>query len=160
MPAITKTISVRLHDLTKTKLEALHDLLNISADLSRYYIAKMEALNTQSKKVLHKETYNEVKSMFSAIPTGLIQTIRDKSLEAYKSYKARVNKRKKASLPIFKHPVVRFDSRTFTLHKIETCFPYFVSVSTRQKRVMLPVKYGSFQAEILACLWRIQILHR
>ncbi|TEB12877.1 hypothetical protein Psfp_03614 [Pelotomaculum sp. FP] len=73
MPAITKTISVRLHDLTKTKLEALHDLLNISADLSRYYIAKMEALNTQSKKVLHKETYNEVKGMFSAIPTGLIQ---------------------------------------------------------------------------------------
>nr|WP_243120776.1 RNA-guided endonuclease TnpB family protein [Pelotomaculum sp. FP] len=50
---------------------------------------------------------------------------------------------------MFKHPVVRFDSRTFTLHKIETCFPYFVSVSTRQKRVMLPVKSGSFQAEIL-----------
>ncbi|ABO49414.1 transposase, IS605 OrfB family [Desulforamulus reducens MI-1] len=152
MPAVTKTISVKLHDLTKTKLEALQDLLNISADLSRYYVTKLETLNTQSKKALHNETYTEVKSMFPGLPTGLIQTIRDKSLEAYKSYKARVNKGKKASLPVFKHSVVRFDSRTFTLHKTETCFPYFVSVSTRQKRVMLPVKYGRFQGEILAGL--------
>ncbi|WP_066640607.1 hypothetical protein [Desulfolucanica intricata] len=68
MPAITKTISVKLYDLTKTKLEALQDLLNISTDLSRYYVTKMETLNTQSKKALHNETYKEVKSMFPGIP--------------------------------------------------------------------------------------------
>lgn len=149
MALITKTISVKIHDPTKTKLEALQDLLIISADLSRYYITKMESLSTESKKVLHLETYSEVKSMFPVIPTGLIQTIRDKSLETYKSYKARLKKGKKASLPEFKRPVVRFDGRTFTLHKTEKCFTYFVSLSTRQKRVMLPVQHGHFQAEIL-----------
>lgn len=154
MASVTKTISVKIHGPTKTKLEALQDLLNISADLSRYYVKKMEALNTISKKVLHNETYNEVKAMFPDIPTGLIQTIRDKSLETYKSYKARLKKGKKASLPEFKHPVVRFDDRTFTLHRTEKCFTYFVSVSTRQKRVMLPVQHGQFQAatlEQIAC---------
>lgn len=149
MPTITKTISVKIDDPTKTKLEALQDLLTISADLSRYYVVKMEDLDTESKKVLHTETYNEVKTMFPDLPTGLIQTIRDKSLETYKSYKARLKKGKKASLPELKHPVVRFDGRTFTLHTTEKCFTYFVSVSTQQKRVMLPVQYGHFQAEIL-----------
>ncbi len=73
MPTITKTISVKIDDPTKTKLETLQDLLTISADLSHYYVAKMEALDTESKKVLHTETYNEVKTMFPDIPTGLIQ---------------------------------------------------------------------------------------
>ncbi|TWH49420.1 hypothetical protein Salpa_5649 [Sporomusa sp. KB1] len=53
MPTITKTISVKIDDPTKTKLETLQDLLTISADLSHYYVAKMEALDTESKKVLH-----------------------------------------------------------------------------------------------------------
>jgi IS605 OrfB family transposase len=38
------------------------------------------------------------------------------------------------------------------LHKTENSFGYFVSVSSRQKRVMLPIKYGDFQLKILGKL--------
>lgn len=149
MPTVTKTISVKVFEPTKVKVKAMQDLLDISAELSRYYVAAIEASGTYSKKALHHATYAAVKEQFPHIPTGLIQTIRDKAVETYKSYLARLKRGKKATLPEFKRPVVRFDRRTFTLHKTENSFGYFVSISTRQRRIMLPLRYGSFQADVL-----------
>lgn len=149
MQTVTKTISVKIFEPTQVKIEALEDLLHISRELSTFYVSTMEELDTYSKKALHRETYNTVKMMFEGIPTGLIQTIRDKAVEAYKSYKARLKAGKKVSIPEFKRPVVRFDNRTVTLHKTDNSFGYFVSVSTRQGRMFLPIQYGDFQGEVL-----------
>jgi len=146
---ITKTISVKVFKPTKTKTEALEDLLNISTELSRFYIATMEGKGTFSKKALHTETYNIIKEQYKGIPTGLIQTIRDKAIETYKSYRAILKNKKKASIPEFKKPVVRFDNRTFTLHKTYNSFSYFVSVSAREGRIYLPIVYGDYQLAVL-----------
>lgn len=90
---LNKTISVKIFEPTKVKAETLQDLLNISGEMSRFYVSAMENLGTSSKKDLHKETYQQVKQDFPSILTGLIQTIRDKSVETYKSYKVRLQKK-------------------------------------------------------------------
>ena len=149
MFTVTKTICVKIFKPTKTKESILADMLVISGDLSRYYVSEMERLNTFSKKTLHKETYLDVKADYPKFPTGLIQTIRDKSVEAYKSYKARIKKGKKANLPQFKNPVIRFDNRTFTLYKSDNSFDYFVTLSTPNGRLRLPVVCGNFQLNAL-----------
>lgn len=149
MATVIKTISVKIYEPTKVKEEALKDLLDISTELSKYYVSAIVDLGTYSKKQLHKETYSIVKELFDGMPTGLIQTIRDKAVETYKSYKALLANGKKVSLPNFRNSVVRFDNRTFSLIKTDNCFDYFVSLSTRQKRIMLPIQYGKYQLDIL-----------
>ena len=149
MFTVNKTICVKIFNPTKIKERILANMLKISGLLSRYYVDEMERLGIFSKKTLHKETYSDVKATYLQFPTGLIQTIRDKSIEAYKSYKARIKKGKKASLPRFKNPVIRFDCRTFTLFKSENSFEYFVTISTPEGRVRLPIVCGDFQLNAL-----------
>ncbi|MHB9143067.1 MAG: RNA-guided endonuclease InsQ/TnpB family protein [Paludibacter sp.] len=149
MITVTKTIQVKVFEPTNKKIEALEDLLNISSELSKYYVSVMEEKETYSKKVLHQETYHTVKEQFKKIPTGLIQTIRDKAVEAFKSFKVIIKAGKKASPPDFEHPAVRFDARTFTLHKTDNSFGYFVSVSSREGRIYLPIVYGDYQSAVL-----------
>ena len=149
MFTVTKTIRVKIFDPTKVKERILAEMLAVSRDLSRYYVSEMERLGTFSKKALHKETYFDVKAAYPEFPTGLIQTIRDKSVEAYKSYKTRVKKGKKASLPQFRNPVIRFDCRTFTLFKSDNSFEYFVTLSTPEGRARLPIVCGDFQLNAL-----------
>lgn len=149
MAKVIKTISVKIYEPTKVKEEALKDLLDISTELSKYYVSAIIDLGTYSKKQLHNETYSVVKELFDGIPTGLIQTIRDKTVETYKSYKAMLANGKNASIPDFRNSVVRFDNRTFSLLKTDNCFEYFVSLSTRQKRIMLPIQYGKYQLDVL-----------
>ncbi|MDR1895560.1 MAG: transposase [Prevotellaceae bacterium] len=149
MFTIKKTICVKIFEPTKIKERLLGDILTISGNLSRFYVNEMESLGTSNKAIVHKETYTKVKCTYPEFPTGLIQTIRDKSIETYKSYKALIKKSKKATLPQFTNPVVRYDCRTFTLYKSENSFEYFVSLSTPKGRVRLPIQFGSFQLNIL-----------
>lgn len=145
----TKTICVKLFEPTKAKERLLADMLTVSGELSRFYVDEMERLGTHSKKVIHKETYNSIKATHSKFPTGLIQTIRDKAVEAYKSYKARLKNEKKATLPKFRRPVIRFDCRTFTLYKSDNSFDCFASLSSPEGRLRLPIVFGAFQRDIL-----------
>ena len=87
-----------------------------------------------NKNKAHQELYDKLKVEFPAIPTGLLQTIRDNALESVKSLKFKFKPIKKP------HSHVRYDTRTISLRGNQLTFSFWVG----QKRIKSIIQIPTF----------------
>lgn len=124
-------------------------MLEENAKLLNQYVAVMEKHKTASKTVLHRLTYGRLRST-SKLPSALIQTARDRAVEAFKSFKKRKQRNRKASLPTFNACVpVRLDARVFSVVETDNKFKYFASIASCNGRVFVPLLGQRYQYKYL-----------
>ena len=143
---VHKTIKVKIFNPTQVKRQFL-GLLKENSTVLNHYVSRIEELSTTSKSKLHKETYHELRKT-SSLPSAILQTARDRAVEAYKSYQTR-KKRGKASKPKFKDAPVRLDKRTVKVVETDNKIKYFASVSTQEGRVYVPLLGQRYQYKYL-----------
>ncbi|MBU1120771.1 transposase [Candidatus Micrarchaeota archaeon] len=115
------------------------DLLIENGKLLNYYVRVMAERKVVSKTVLHELTYSELRKS-SSLPSALLQSARDKALEAFKSYLSKKKKGLKVSVPVFSGGApVRLDSRTFKIIRTDNKLEFFASVSTCSGRMFVPL---------------------
>lgn len=135
---VFKTVKVKVFNPSKVK-ETFLELLAENGRLLDYYVRVMAGKGIVSKTVLHGLTYSELRNS-SLLPSALLQSSRDKALEAFKSYLSKKKKGGKVSVPVFSGEVpVRLDSRTFKIIRTDNKLEFFASVSTCSGRVFVPL---------------------
>jgi len=132
------------------KVLALNRCLSEYHRLVRYYLK----VNSTSKKELH-ELYNEAKTAFD-LPTALIQTARDKAVEALKSFKGNAGEDSQLKL---KRISIRFDVRCYSFSKTTNALtPYWLNLKlNHERRVSLPVVFGERQKELIESAFREEL---
>jgi len=154
---VVKTVKLKLFKPTKVKRELLL-LLHENQRLLTEYVELIEQHNTTCKSLLHKLTYSELRSAYK-LPSAIVQSARDKAVEAYKSYKARKRGGRKASKPCFKKGVpARLDGRTFSIIETDNRFKYFASIATYNGRIFVPLLGQRYQYKYLAKLFQGELL--
>ncbi len=150
---VLKTVKLKLFRPTRVKQQLLL-LLHENQMLLNEYAALIEEHGTISKALLHKLTYQKIRSTYG-LPSAVVQSARDKAVEAYKGYKAKKRRRKKASKPCFGGCVpVRLDKRTFSVIETDNRFKYFASIATATGRVFVPLLGQRYQYRYLARLFQ------
>ncbi|MFH1224347.1 MAG: transposase [Candidatus Diapherotrites archaeon] len=150
---LIKTIKVKIHKPTKVKARLMH-LIHENALLLNQYAGLIQKHKTASKAELHRLTYKTLRET-SKLPSAIIQTARDKAIEAHKSYRGRVKRKMKASPPAFgKNAPVRLDSRTLQIRETGNKIKYFASLATNGERVHVPLLGHRYQHKYLAMLVR------
>ena len=145
---VHKTIKVKIFNPTQVKKQFL-GLLRENSTILNHYVSRIEELGTTSKSRLHKETYHKLRKT-SPLPSAILQTARDKVVEAYKSYQTRKKHRRKASIPKFKdNTPVRLDERTVKVVETDNKLKYFASVSTQEGRIHVPLLGQRYQYKYL-----------
>jgi len=84
---VVKTVKLKLFKPTVVK-QRLLSLLKENHRLLGDYASLIEEQGTLNKSVLHKLSYNRFRSSFQ-LPSGVVQTARDKAVEAFKGYRAK-----------------------------------------------------------------------
>ncbi|MFH1240229.1 MAG: transposase [Candidatus Diapherotrites archaeon] len=145
---LVKTIKVKIHKPTNVKKQFL-ELIQENAKVLNHYIQTMKKHKTTSKTELHKLIYQELRNT-STLPSAIIQTSRDKAIEAYKSYKRKKKYNYKASPPKFNsNAPVRLDKRTFSLIETNNKLKYFAAITTNNERIHVPLLGQRYQYKYL-----------
>ncbi|MEM2587925.1 MAG: transposase [Candidatus Bathyarchaeia archaeon] len=123
----------------RLKVLALNRCLNQYFRLVKWYLK----FNSTSKKFLHDNGYEGAKRRFR-LSTALIQTARDKAVEALKSFEE--NKEEDSVLNL-RRISIRFDKRCYSFSKTTNALtPYWLMLSlNRRERVSLPIVFGERQ---------------
>ena len=141
---VHKTIKVKIFNPTQVKVQFL-ELIRENSIILNHYISQIEELDTTSKSKIHKETYHDLRKT-SPLPSAVLQTARDKALEAYKSYRAHKGNRRKTSIPKFKNIApVRLDKRTIKIIETDNKLKYFASIYTQDGRISVPLLGQKYQ---------------
>ena len=141
---VHKTIKVKIFNPTHVKRQFL-ELIRENSITLNHYISQIEELGTTSKSKLHKETYYELRKT-SPLPSAVLQTARDKAVEAYKSYQTRKGNRRKTSIPKFRNSTpVRLDKRTIKIIETDNKLKYFASIYTQNGRICVPLLGQKYQ---------------
>jgi len=141
---VHKTIKVKIFNPTQVKRQFL-ELIRENSIILNHYICRIDELGTTSKSKIHKETYHELRET-SSLPAVILQTARDKAVEAYKSYRTLKRNGKKTAPPTFKENApVRLDKRSIKLIETDNKLKYFASVSTQDGRISVPLLGQSYQ---------------
>jgi len=141
---VHKTIKVKIFNPTQVKRQFL-ELIRENSIILNQYISRIEELGTTSKSKIHKETYHELRKS-SPLPAAILQTSRDKAVEAYKSYRSKKRNRRKTSIPKFKNITpVRLDKRTIKIIETDNKLKYFASIHTQDGRICVPLLGRKYQ---------------
>jgi IS605 OrfB family transposase len=99
-----------------------------------------------SKTHLHRDGYEGAKRLFD-LPTALIQTARDKTVEILKAF--RRNKKPDSVLQV-RRISIRFDRRCYRFSKTTNVLtPYWLTLSLRPRRISLPIVFGERQRKLI-----------
>ncbi len=148
-----KTVKLKLFKPTRVKRQLLF-LLQENQQLLNNYIGLIEKHSTTNKSLLHSLSYSRLRSDYK-LPSAIVQSARDKAVEAYKSYKAKKRRGEKSSKPCFSDRVpVRLDKRTFSVIETDNRFRYFASIATVEGRVFVPLLGQRYQYKYLARLFK------
>jgi len=125
----------------RLKVLALNGAFSKYFRLVRWYLR----FNSKSKSVLHENCYEKAKERFN-LNTALIQTARDKAVEALKGFE---ETKKEDSVLRLKKISIRFDKRCYSFSKTTNVLtPYWLTLSlNRRERVSLPIVFGEKQKE-------------
>ena len=141
---VHKTIKVKIFNPTQVKRQFL-ELIRENSIILNHYISRIDELDTTSKVELHNKTYHNLRKS-SSLPPGILQTARDKALEAYKSYQTRKKNGIKASTPKFKdNAPVRLDDRTIKIIETDNKLKYFASIYIQNGRICVPLLGQRYQ---------------
>ncbi|MBU1939756.1 IS200/IS605 family accessory protein TnpB-related protein, partial [Candidatus Micrarchaeota archaeon] len=153
---LIKTIKVKIHRPTNIKGRFLQ-LMHENAALLNRYVELILAHKIASKTELHRFTYTRMRKA-SALPSAIIQTARDRAIEAHKSYCGRLKRGMKAAMPRFGKIVpVRLDGRTLQIKETDNKIKYFASIATKEGRVHVPLIGRRYQYKYLAKLMRKEL---
>ncbi len=153
---LVKTIKVKIHKPTKVK-EQFIQLIQENALLLNRYIKLIQKHKTTSKAKLHSLSYKELRKT-SKLPSAIIQTARDKAVEACKSYYARKKRNMKAKPPNFnKTAPVRLDKRTLKIIETDNKIKYFALLTTGGERVYVPLLGHRYQYKYLLKLMQNEL---
>jgi len=135
------TVVGKVFKPNRRKVLALNRCLSYYLQLVKWYLR----FNSTSKKFLHENGYERVKRLFN-LNTALIQTARDKAVEALKSFE---KNRKDDSILRLKRISIRFDKRCYSFSKTTNVLtPYWLTLSlNRNRRISLPIIFGEKQKE-------------
>jgi len=142
---ITKTIKIRIGDLTNHKKDVVDSLFYKNLKGLNHCIDVIDKKKIYSKTKLHKEVYQDLRKL--DLPACLCHSIREKSIEIMKSFKSKKQKKEKPELKISR---VRYDNQVTKLLKTTTkTYPYFVSLlynksqQGKSNRIKLPLLVSS-----------------
>ena len=142
---VSKTIKVRLLEPNKNKEVELALTLEAFREACSIFVraleeAGVEGSKTKLRKCLNGDVYRKVREE-TKLPTVLTQNAADVAIEAYRSYKDRKKKHKKASLPSFeKMRSFRLDKRGFRLIDSDNRYRFLISLRLITKRVVVPLE--------------------
>ncbi len=149
---VVKTVKLKLFRPTRVKQQLLF-LLSENQRLLDEYVALIEKHGT-SKSRLHKLTYKGLRSRYK-LPSAMLQSARDKAVEAYKGYKTKKRNCRKARKPCFGKGVpVRLDKRMFSVVETDNRFRYFASIATSKGRIFVPLLGQRYQYKYLSKLFQ------
>ncbi|MBC7113879.1 MAG: transposase, partial [Candidatus Methanomethyliales bacterium] len=123
------------------KVSVLNTALNEYSRLVKWYLG----FNSKSKLFLHENCYERAKKLFN-LNTALIQTARDKAVEALKSFE---ENNKGNSVLRLKRISIRFDKRCYSFSKTANVLtPYWLTLSlNKRERISLPIVFGERQKQ-------------
>lgn len=153
---LVKTIKVKIHKPTNVKRQFMQ-LIHENALLLNRYAEIIQKHKTTSKTGLHKLTYEAFRKT-SNLPSAIIQSARDKAIEAHKSYYSRKKRGMKANFPNFSNTApVRLDSRTLAIKETDNKIKYFASLATGKERIHVPLLGHRYQHKYLSKLMRNEL---
>ncbi len=132
-----KTLRFRLFEPRAGKAAALNEIFNEVKKAHEHYLSVINEFHVKSKSELHGLTYSytsdcSVKSV-AKLPTALLQTTRDKTIETYKSAL-----RKNSRLSLIE-PTIVLDRRTLTIVKRDGFLKYFAGITTNHGKKYVPL---------------------
>ena len=163
---VTKTVKVRLLEPNRNKEIGLDSTLEAFREACVMFVqaleeAEVEGSKQKMRKCLNGDIYHKVREE-TKLPAVLAQNAADVAIEAYRSYKDREKKHKKASFPSFKRiRSFRVDKRGFKLIDSDNRYRFLISLRLITGRVVIPLEalerhypYKMLE-EIIESKWRI-----
>ncbi len=114
---VRRTVRVKL-DVTDSDAALLHDTIDQFRDAANYVVRHAcddDGYMITSKRRLHDRTYEDVRDV-TDLHANLVQAARSRAAEALQSVVAKWKRGKKASLPRFTSPSLKYDKRSATFH--------------------------------------------
>ncbi len=136
------TVIGKVFKPNRRKVLALNRCLEEYHRLVKWYLS----LNSTSKNWLHREAYEKARARFN-LSSALIQTARDKAVEALKSF--RETRRKRSQLNL-RRVSIRFDGRCYSFSQTTNALtPWWLTLTLNNERISLPIVYGEKQEELI-----------
>jgi len=103
-----KAIKIKIN-IPEERIQDVKDLMNTASEIFNIHTEYAFNNKTYSKQKAHHELYGSVREKYAAVPSGLIQSIRDNALESMKAIECKISIKKSG------YSTLRFDKRTSTL---------------------------------------------
>lgn len=115
-----------------------------------FHLEACQRLETTNATKIHRETYQEAKVRFPALPASSLQTARDKAISTQRGYSARVKKGKKAKPPTFNgHTPLAFHQDNLAVVERGGRFILRLSTSKARSWLWLPLERAEMHADTL-----------
>jgi len=137
------TIKLKIKNPTKHKREKLLTYCGEFRACTNFWLSKIKELKTTSRTKLHKNFYQEAKSLFN-LPTANIQVALDKAIETYRSYRAKKGKKSfpqiNSTFGVFRKDTVKASPTAIRLSLNGGRYWFPVNIPKRYKKlIMTPI---------------------